>query len=151
MRWIRYVVVAAAVTAPQLCFAEVLDSFVGHFPFDKVSGRNVYQVAKVRQSMDKLLGKQRPKITRALRDFDRGGAIEALEELATRPADICIPMHAACLREPGGAVPAAGWRGCGRVPLPVRQGGVWNDDGVDRARLADDHQKLRKRMLHGGK
>jgi hypothetical protein len=39
MRWIRYVVVAAAVTAPQLCFAEVLDSFVGHFPFDKVNGR----------------------------------------------------------------------------------------------------------------
>jgi hypothetical protein len=80
MRWIRYVVVAAAVTAPQLCFAEVLDSFVGHFPFDKVNGRNVYQVAKVRQSMDKLLGKQRQKITRALRDFDRGGAIEALED-----------------------------------------------------------------------
>jgi hypothetical protein len=80
MRWIRYVVVAAAVTAPQLCFAEVLDSFVGHFPFDKVNGRNVYQVAKVRQSMDKLLGKQHQKITRALRDFDRKGAIEALED-----------------------------------------------------------------------
>jgi hypothetical protein len=30
--------------------------------------------------MDKLLGKQRQKITRALRDFDRGGAIEALED-----------------------------------------------------------------------
>jgi hypothetical protein len=62
-----------AVSAPQLCYADVLDGFVGHFPFDKVNGRTIYQVAKVRQSMERLLGKERAKITRALRDFDRGG------------------------------------------------------------------------------
>jgi hypothetical protein len=80
MRWIRYVVLAAAVGAPQLCVADVLDGFVGHFPFDRVNGRTVYQVAKVRESMERLLGKQQPKMTRALRDFDRGVTIEALED-----------------------------------------------------------------------
>jgi|SRR5262245_46524881 len=72
-----YIVLAATVSAPQLCFADVLDEFVGQYPFEKVKGRTIYQIAKVRQSMEKLLGKKRAELVRA---FGGGVPIEALED-----------------------------------------------------------------------
>jgi len=92
----------------------VLDKYVGNFPFDKVNGRTIYQVPKVRQSMEKLLGKERPKITRALRDFDRGGVIESLDSpqlgrliLAFQcMKHVCVNQVALFLRPDGEAVAA---------------------------------------------
>jgi hypothetical protein len=71
-------VLAVTIGAPQLCFADVLDEFVGQNPFEKVKGRTTYQVANVRQSMEKLLGKR----AQLVRTFAGGGGvpIEALED-----------------------------------------------------------------------
>jgi hypothetical protein len=78
MRWIRNMAFAAVVSAPQLCLADVLDGFVGQHTFDKVNGRTIYQVAKVRQSMEKLLGKKRAQLVRSF--GADAGEIEALED-----------------------------------------------------------------------
>jgi hypothetical protein len=64
--------------------------------------------------MEKLLGKERPKITRALRDFDRGGVIESLDSpqlgrliLAFQcMKHVCVNQVALFLRPDGEAVAA---------------------------------------------
>jgi hypothetical protein len=77
-RWAPRLFLASALLAPQMCFADVLDKYVNaEFPFSKVGGRSLFQVPKVRDSMRKLLGRERLKFVLKL---NRAGPLEVLHD-----------------------------------------------------------------------
>jgi hypothetical protein len=76
-RWAARLFLASALLAPQVCFADILDKYVGEFPFSKVGGRTLFQVPKVRESMRKLLGRERLKF---VLELDRAGPVEVLQD-----------------------------------------------------------------------
>jgi hypothetical protein len=77
MRWIRLLFLPAALIAPQVCHAAVLDGVVGHYPHERVSGRRIYEIATVRNSMGRLLGREDAALVRS---YTTAGPIEALQD-----------------------------------------------------------------------
>jgi hypothetical protein len=82
-RWAARLFLASALLAPQVCFADVIDKYMNASPyyvFSKVGGRTLFQVPKVRDSMRKVLGRERLKF---VRELDRLGHFEELQTPAT--------------------------------------------------------------------
>ena len=66
-RWATGLFLASALLAPQVCFADVIDKYMNaspHYVFSKVGGRTLFQVPRVRDSMRKVLGRERLKFVR---------------------------------------------------------------------------------------
>ena len=78
MLWVRCLMIAITLSVPQLCLADdALDAFVGEYPFGQKNGRTVFDIPKVRDSMQKLLGNERTKLVRS---FATGVPIEAVQD-----------------------------------------------------------------------
>jgi len=78
MLWVRYLLIVITLGVPQLCLADdVLDAFVGEYPFEQKNGRTVFDIPKLKDSMQKLLGSERTKL---IRSFESGVPIEAVQD-----------------------------------------------------------------------
>jgi hypothetical protein len=72
-RWAARLVLASALLAPQACFADLIDKYMNADPFSW----KLFEVPKVRDSMRKVLGRERLKF---VRELDRLGDFEELQD-----------------------------------------------------------------------
>jgi hypothetical protein len=75
-RWAARLFLASALLAPQVCFADVIDKYMND-PSSKVGGRYLFQVPKVRDSMRKVLGRERLKF---VRELNRVGQFDEVQD-----------------------------------------------------------------------
>lgn len=111
MVWLRNLAFVAALLAPQAAHAAVLDAFIGKYPHDRVGGRTIYEIAAVRESMERLLGKERTKLVLG---YTVASPIEALQDaqlgrlvLVWQCRAHDCPNQAALLLRPDGEAVAA--------------------------------------------